>query len=309
VISLREQLSIADSLEASFSSGRISATDALESLAPFASSTKRDLAKAPMNLIRFSRDYLGKKSEMQEFGAKLYHDAFERLGFASRNNDTEEMKLLRNDVIDFLAFTARDAAVRDEAGKRGRAYAGSAMESKIYPDAVGPDLVPIALGVAVQEGDESFFDQLTGLFKQSSDSLLRNRILTALGKADTPALAAKARSLSLDTELRVNEVSLTLTAQMEEIETREAAWEFLKQNFDQLTARLSPTDNGRLPLMAASFCSEAKASDVEQFFASRIKTFPSGERNLRRTLEYIRICAAKASFDLESRASVPAVGQ
>ncbi len=294
-LSPREQLSIADSIQSSFSSGRLSAAQALKALAPFASSTERSLAKAPMELIEFARDYLGKKSEMEQFGTKLYHSAYEKLGFVPHPAETEDIRLFRIDLIDFLAFTVRDAAVRNEADERGRAYVGVATDSMIHPEAVHPDLVPAALGAAVQEGDERFFDLLVKLLKQSDDSLLRDRILTALGKADNSLLASKALALSLDPALRVNEITISLEQQLQQMETREAAWDFLKQNFDPLTARLSPTDSGALPRLAESFCSEAKASDVEQFFAPRIKAFPGGERSLRRCLEYIRICAAKAS--------------
>ena len=295
VLSQREQLSIADSAQSSFSSGRLSAVHALEALAPFASSNERSLANAPMELIEFSRDYLGKKSEMEQFGRKLYHSAYEKLGFVSHAAETEDVRLFRIDLIDFLAFTVRDAAVRKEADKRGRAYVGVATDSKIHPEAVHPDLVPAALGAAVQEGDEQLFDSLVEILKHSDDSLLRDSILTALGRADSSLLSQKAPALSLDSALRVNEVTITLTQQMKQVETREAAWGFLKQNFDQLTARLSPGDSGALPRLAESFCSEAKASDVEEFFAPRMKGFPGGERNLRRCLEYIRICAAKAA--------------
>ncbi len=294
-LSEREELSIADSVNSSFSSGRLSAAQALKALAPFASSAERSLAKAPMELIEFSRDHLGKKSEMEQFSSNLYQAVYEKLGFASRPTDTEDNRLFRIDLIDFLAFAARDRAVRSEANKRGRAYVGAATNNQIHPDAVDSDLVPVALGVAVQEGDEPFFDLLVKLLKESNDSLLRDRILTALGKADGSLLAQKALALSLDPTLRVNEIAIPLEQQLKQMETRESAWEFLKQNFDSLTARLSPTDGGALPRLAESFCSEARASDVEQFFASRIKTFPGGERSLRRCLEYIRICAAKAS--------------
>ena len=208
---------------------------------------------------------------------------------------------MRRDLLSFLAFTAEDARVRREAAERGRRYVGA--DGAIDRSAVHHDLVGLALGVAVQEGDAAFFDRLLAAFRASDDALFRAQVLGALGATHDPALGQRALELSLDPALRVNEVTTTISAQLGMSETRERAWQWLREHFDAVFARVAPTRAGYAPWYAAGFCSEEKATEVEAFFSERIETLPGGPRNLRGALEAIRLCAARVEAQRESAAA------
>lgn len=208
---------------------------------------------------------------------------------------------MRRDLLSFLAFTAKDARVRREAAERGRRYVGA--DGTLDRSAVHHDLVGLALAVAVQEGDAAFFDRLLAAFRASDDALFRAQVLGALGATHDPALGQRALELSLDPALRVNEVTHTIGAQLGMIETRERAWQWLREHFDAVFARVAPTRAGYAPWLAAGFCTEEKAAEVEAFFGERIESLPGGPRNLRGALEAIRLCSARVEAQRESAAS------
>ena len=75
-------------------------------------------------------------------------------------------------------------------------------------------------------------------------------------------------------------------------ETRDAAYDFVKQNWDALVAKL-PTDFGAsLPFVAGRYCDNEHRSDVQHFFKDRSTKYAGGPRNLEQVLESISLCAA-----------------
>ena len=84
-------------------------------------------------------------------------------------------------------------------------------------------------------------------------------------------------------------------AKLGEPETREATWQWVKENFDKLLATV-PKHHGQTQLigMASVFCDEAHAKDLESFFTpARLAQIDGGPRVLAGALEDIRLCAVK----------------
>jgi alanyl aminopeptidase len=74
--------------------------------------------------------------------------------------------------------------------------------------------------------------------------------------------------------------------------TRDLAYDFVKQNWDALIAKL-PTDFGAfLPYVAGGYCDEAHRQDATGFFEGRSTKYSGGPRNLAQILERIDLCVA-----------------
>ena len=112
-------------------------------------------------------------------------------------------------------------------------------------------------------------------------------------------LANRARALSLDSRLRSNEMTTPLFVQMSMQETRDATWRYARTNIARLMERLG-NRSGFMPWLAASFCSEDEAAEVEAFFTPYLDRMPGGPRNLRSATEAIRLCAAGAAAQAPS---------
>lgn len=299
----REKLAVADSLRAGIYNGQILIGDVLDGIEPIARDPVRPVASVPMELVGLARSRLVEPEQrvrVERFGARLYSRDMRALGWSPRAGEDSETNLRRGEVVEFMALTARDRAVRRDAVRRGRAYVGYGGDGAIHADAVDSNLVSVALAVAVQDGDAAFFDHVEQLLFASDDAVVRGNLLAALGSTHDPELSRRALALSLDERLRVNEMGTTLQVQTRDEVTREAAWAWVMENFDAIVERGSRDRAGWSPWLAAGFCSEEEAAAVQAFFAPRIEDLPGGPRNLAGALESIRLCAARAGAQRDS---------
>lgn len=295
-LSLSEQLAIADAIQASFAAGRISAAQAYDGLSHFATSNERAIAGIPMSVLRFTLNSLlppEMAPALRAYATKLYKPVYTKLGFDSRPGDDDNVRLLRADVVNFLAFIARDPDVRQKAKEHATALLGA--NGKLDPKAVDPDLVSTVLGVALEEKGAPYFEQLAGLLKTTTDSSQRDELLSALSESTDPALSPKILALSLDPRLRTDEADLPIFYQMAHPQTREVAWKWLRTNFDRFADRVSVSQMSGLPLVARRFCDPAKAEEAKVFFKQHLNRIPGGASSLDEALESVHICATRVS--------------
>ena len=305
VLGVRERMSVAASLRAAFAKASMPAADVMASMEPLAADAHPEVSGAPIGLIETARDWLDADplaAAVEAYGKKLYGAAYDELGWAPKKGKAEppERQLRRKQVITFLALTARDPKVRAEAAKRGRAYVGAGGDGAIHPEAVDANLAGLALMVAAQEGDAAFFDALLARLSKTDDPLLRGRVIAALGAVTRPELAARARELPLDPRLRVSEALAPLYGQLDRLETREAAWQWLVAHLDALVERIAPRRAGGLPWAAARFCDRAHADAAARLFQPRLAQLEGSPRNLAGALEQLQLCEARRAAQAPS---------
>jgi alanyl aminopeptidase len=291
----RERLAVADAVRAGFARGTSRAGDVFDDLAPMANDSFPSVAAAPMGMAQTAREWLfgtELRPKVEAWASKLYAKNGAALGWNPPKGEAPERTILRSSVLSFLAFTARDPAVRKEAGARGRAFVGFGKDQKLHPEAVDSNLAGIALSVAADEGDAAFFDALLVQLEHSDDPVIRGRLLGALGSVTTPELAKRARALTTDPRLRANEVLIPLSVQLQMIETRDASWVYMRDAFDAIVTRLSPGRAGGLPYFVR-YCDDAHINEVEAFFTPKIAALDGGPRNLANALESMRLCSAR----------------
>ena len=301
-LTTRERLATADAVRVGFSRGTARAADVFGDLATMANDPFPSVAAAPMGMAQVAREWLNGtalKANVEAWGRKLYGKAGASLGWVPQKTESPERTMLRQNVLSFLAFTARDPAVRKEAAARGRALIGFGKDNAVHLDAVDTNLAGIALAVAAEEGSTPFFDALLVLLDKSDDTVMRSRILGALASVREPSLSERALTLTLDKRLRTNEVLQPLGSQLSMIETRDAAWQWLRTNFDAVVTRLSPARAGGLPYYVR-YCDDAHIAELEAFFAPKIAVLEGGPRNLASAVESMRLCVARRKSQEES---------
>jgi len=302
-LSVREQMALADSLEASFAAGNLAFADALRALEPLARSNERAVARAPMGLIELAIDRVlddAGDARARAWAARVYRAHARRLGWTPRASDDPETQLLRADVLGFLANVAEDGATRREAARRGRAYLGLGGDGAIHADAVSPDLAELAVSVAIQDGDTATFDHALGLLVASTDPTVRRRLVHALSAVREGSLRPRALDLVLDPRLRMNETFGPLMGQLGDPEGTDAAWAWLAEHYDAVAARMGPGYAGYLPYAASNFCTAERATEARAFFAPRVGATEGGPRNLESAIESVELCAARVEHASES---------
>jgi alanyl aminopeptidase len=302
-LSLTGRLNVADNVRAAFTAGRISAEDAIRSLAPFASADERAIATVPMEVLRFAGERLVPEdlsAAGRSYSAGLYGDVYRRLGFDPRPGEDDDTRLLRRDVIEFLALEAMDPDVRKEADARGRALAGYPAGGRLDPGAVDENLAEVSLSVALQVNGKPFLNALVDLLGKTTDTIERDHILSAIGSSTDPVLAPDVLALTFHRALRVSESVLPVFYQVRHPETRAQAWQWFRTNFDRLMRRIPASERAFLPLAARRFCSDAEAEEVRRFFEPRMPQLPGASATLAESLESIRLCAARVRAQSES---------
>ena len=302
-LSPRERYSVADALAASFDAAVLDAGEVMARLPQVAGDGHRAVNGVPMRILGFARDHLvddKSRERLMAFGRKLYAPWVKKLGMTAKPDDDADTRRMRARVISFMAISMEDPKVLAEAAKLGRAAVGFGGDGKFHAEAVDPDLVGVALAAAVQSGDAAFIAHLEELLAGSQDALLRGRILGAFASTRNPALAERARTLTLSAGVRGNEAFGPILGLMSTEKTRASTWKWFKSNYESVLKKLPSTRTGRLPGMAGYFCDDAGIAEAEGFFKERADKLAGGPRNLKLGLERATLCAARRSAQQES---------
>jgi alanyl aminopeptidase len=295
-MTMRERAAVADGLLAAGAAGALGPEAALAALTPFASDTSRLVAMTPMSLLEFfwqtAPDAAG-RTRVGGIVRRLYGARGRSLGWSERAGEDGETRLLRAEVLGALARLGRDPQVRADAARRGRAYLGVGGDGALHAEAVPADLADLAVAIAVDDGDDAVFEAAQRQLFASRDPEVRARLLAALGTAEQPARAARAREVVLDERLAATEVRVVLREQMSSPVLRADAWAWLETRFDDFAARVPEWTLGRLAGYGGRFCDASGRGRVEALFGPRIERLPGGPRTLATALEEIALCTAR----------------
>ncbi|ACG74419.1 Peptidase M1 membrane alanine aminopeptidase [Anaeromyxobacter sp. K] len=301
-LSTLERLSFARAVAASERAGALPYADAMDALTALARDPRPEVAAEPIEALEHAHDWLvppADRPAVEVVARRLYRPVLARLGWSARPAESSAVRDLRARVVRLLALTGRDPAVRREAARRGAAYAGVA-DGKLHPEAVDPELAPIALAVAVQERGRPMFEAVLARAVAAPDLATRERLLPALAAADDPDLARRfAAVLAADGLPLLERVDAVLDPHAVRSDPASVARRLalLEENLDAWAAALPPFMAAGLPGAARGACSGEDAARVEALFARRAAALPGVEPMVARAVERIRLCAAGREAD------------
>lgn len=294
-LDVRERMSFADSLIASFDAGSLAPEALFAALSVLAADSSRYVAVAPMaplrEMIRYWAD-AGQRERALALARSLYVPRLEKMGLVAKPSDDADVRMFRQRLLEFVLFDARDPGVREAAAKLGRAMI---VDGKVVIDGQNADVAGELLAVAAQEYGAPVIDALAEVLKSSMDSTVRRSAGAGLAAVTDPALAPRVRDLALSDSLRTNEVYHFLRRHAAEGENTAPTWNWLRENFEPLQSKVSAYIAGETPWLISSLCDAESADALDEFYATRIGELKGGPRNLRGAMEAIRLCAAKRS--------------
>jgi alanyl aminopeptidase len=224
-------------------------------------------------------------SQYREYLEDLYGQRARQLGWKAKPGETEDDRMLRTQLLEVVANQAEDPELVAQVKPLALAWLDDHK-------AVPPDMVAAVLNTATRHGDRALFDRLLAAALQEKDEDLQRKLLNAMGRFPQPEIAKTAFPVLLSHEFDVRQSLTILDAARDSPVTRDLAYDFVKQNWDALIARL-PADWGAfMPSVAKSFCDEQHSRDAADFFDGRSTKYPGGPRNLAQTLEGIDLCVA-----------------
>ena len=300
-----EVLAAVGSLDAAFTSGDMETADFLTRVRALLATPRGgdampvawDVAAEAVGRLQWIRNVLadeGTRPAVEALLREIYGPWAHHLGIdATSDLDRRfpvQASLLRPTAISAAAVSGRDPALRAALAARAMTYLGMNGDGRIHPDAIDPDLVASALTVAVQDNGAAVARKIIELLRGERNGTTRWRLLTALTRATDPAVAAEVRALAFDPMLRINEVPAVVFGGLAQRETRAAAWDWYKENFDAIAARLPVWNRADMAGVGAQFCTAKERDDFRRFFQSRLKDIPGARRTYASALEQSEAC-------------------
>jgi alanyl aminopeptidase len=221
----------------------------------------------------------------RQYLVELYGERARSLGWKVSPGDSEDARLLRPWVLGVMANEAEDPEAISQAKKLAVAWLDD-------HNAVAPDMVLVVLTTAARHGDRELFDRMRAAARQEKQEIFRLQLLFSLGLFQDPSIVKTALPIVLTDEFNALESWRIPFGASWSPKTRDLVYDFVKQNWDALTAKV-PTDmQSYAPYLAACYCDAGHRQDVEAFFKDRSTKFTGGPRILTQVLERIDLCVA-----------------
>lgn len=291
---------LADIFEAA-KAGYVDTDDALDLLEAYNNEQNTAVWDIIVRNLGDIRAILGFDNDLRElmkpYERKLAKSQVERLGWATKKNESHFDSLLRPTVLG-LAAIADDKEVITHALKL---FAGikhpneipgnivaTATNNDVKQGNVDPDIRGIVYGTAARHGDEKTFDKLFNLHEQTSSSEEKLNLCAALTGFSQPKLIKKTLGLIKSDSVRLQDVSYWIAYSFMNRHARDLTWQWLKDNWQWLDKNLgSDLGFGRLPIYAARvYASDEFLKDFKKFFGA--KKSPALERSINQGIEMVQ---------------------
>ena len=254
------------------------------------------VATALFDRFAWIRKYLATdatRPALDAYAATQYAGRAAALGLRRQPSDTDAITQLRVRLVEFLAFTTRDAALRRDLNDQGRLALGLNGTGTVDLSRVDPDIREAALEVAVQDSGAPAFKAVLGELAVNHQTRQRYELLAALGATHDPELGEQARDYGTTSAVAVGELLFLYGSLVAEPENIDAFWQWLKTHYDALAARLPDQfQSAVIHLAAVNRCSKPQSEELRGWFAPRIQSIVGGERVLGQSLEAIDQCTA-----------------
>jgi alanyl aminopeptidase len=288
VLTLAEKVALVGNLALLTRNGKIALGRALALAPSLAQDPDRQVVTKTMEITTGLQDNLvpeGLLPRYRQYLSDVYGARARDLGWKAKARESEDARLLRPALLSVIAHQAEDAEVIAQAKKLALAWLDDHK-------AVDPDMLGVVLTSAARHGDRDLFDRMRAAAKKEKEENFRRNLLFSLGMFQDPEIIKVALPIVLTDEFDIRESLDILFGPAQRRQTRDFAYDFVKQNWDRLIAKL-PTDSGSyLPYVAGGYCDAQHRQDVQNFFSGRSTKYTGGPRILTQVLEGVDLCIA-----------------
>ena len=212
-----------------------------------------------------------------------------RIGWTPGEKETLAVQDLRTALLAYAAADADDTAARRQA-------AALATRWLANHDAVDASVARPALVTAGRFADAALFGSLEEALRHERNRADRRLLLQALAAVRHPGLRERALSLAVRAVdsggLEAPDAFELMEKALRDKHNREAAFAFVRKNWDALVARLPPDSAHELMVPLQDLCSAGERERFREFFAPRASAMRGGPRAYAQSLESIDICVA-----------------
>ena len=282
-LSAAERIRLVDDAWAQVRIGRLKVGDYML----LAEGLKNDPSRAVMdeisNQLRYTAEYLVNDADRDVYQAwlrKTFEPVGDKLSWTSGPNDSEEVRAKRADLFNLVGDAGRDPKLVP--------VARDLVQGALQGEAVDATLFYPASTIAACNGDAALYNAVVEHLKSTKSPEEYFRWLRMLGRFEDPALVRRSLEYSISDQVRSQDAPFLLGALMANAHNRETAWNFIREHWPQVEAKLTNFSTGSIINSASQFCDAAKRDEVQQFFAQH--AIPGTDRTLKQSLESINLC-------------------
>lgn len=207
------------------------------------------------------------------------------LGLPGSASDSDDRQSRRATLLALVGVTGNSPDVQRQARDLALKYVADPMS-------VPPTLASTVLNVAAYGGDAALYDlYVAQLPKLSGKPEEYYRVFNALPSFRDPGLVQRTLRFAISSDVRTQDTATLIAGLLTRTSSEDAAWAFVKENWDMLTKTLGVFQGiPRIAGAVGAFCTREKRAEAEQFFKEH--PVPAAERTLRQAFERIDSCVA-----------------
>ncbi len=292
-LSAGEQMMFADSLNAAFRAGEVSAEAVLAGLA-VTPSGEWDAASIALGRIGGLVGLLAEEDRpaMRAWIGETYADQWYYLNSRGAASLSQGDILLREALYSLYVNTVQDAGLRADIKTRADKYIG--LGGTPDQSALSASEVGTAIRVGVEEGGTAFFDAALKYANETNNQRERRSIFNILAGNGSLEDVTPLLDSSFYDQIQGQEALFMFFSAIrnDDDAVQDMAWAAFKQNFEGLVARVPEIRKPQMAGVAGSFCDNAKTDEAEAFIKSKGDLIAGYERPLAQAVEGARLCAA-----------------
>jgi len=280
-----ERYGLVDDTWSSVMAGRTSAIDFLDFARSFQPETDLDVWTVLSGCLAGLDKLVDGEAKLQYKTAirDLAQPALDRLGWEPGDSDTSRDLELRGLFIRLLANVGDDDIAIKNAGDLHDSYLVDA-------DSVEPNVAAAATGVVASKGDSAQYEVFLDKYQNPTTPQEERRYQSALSAFPGEAEMDRTLAMSLDGTVRTQDAPYLIAVCMRNKEQGYRAWEFVKNNWDQINKDFPANSIVRMLSGVTSLGKPEQADDVIAFFDDH--EVPQGQLTLQQTLEKLRVNVA-----------------
>ena len=195
-------------------------------------------------------------------------------------NDSYDQQQIRTELFGALG-TAGDPAILAHAKElTGELFAGKKVTEQ--------DLIDTSVALSAATGDEEFYNSILTVSQKATDPGLQSETQQVLTRFRNPALVIRTLDYAVSGKVRNQDSWILLAVELSQRETRDIAWPWVQQHWDQVKAQLTTASGANLVSATGSFCTVEQRKEVASFFSTH--KVDAAERSLSKALDSIDAC-------------------
>lgn len=248
---------------------------------------KEDTSTSVINYLSsqltFAGQYLVTDADRAQYQAWIratFNPVADTLGWVSAPDDSDETGARRAALFAILGLTGHDPKIIQ--------MSKDMVDKALNGEPMDRPMLSVALHITAREGDAALYNRILGHFaqiKSQDDFILYGQVLCLFSD---PALLTRTLGFAISPAMRAQDAPQVIGAVMANPAGRQPAWDFIRQHWTDIEAKLSNYSDASIVVAAGVFCDTAKRDEVQQFFTEH--KIPAAERELKLTLEQINTC-------------------